>query len=271
MRSIWIWSAVFLSTLSLRRATLFSAHAAPQSLYFYPRSPCGERPSDIVTIKQEATISIHALLAESDGRYRRCHHYARNFYPRSPCGERLVGHCDGVWYVVFLSTLSLRRATGTDCAGVPAAGFLSTLSLRRATRSHNIHVCLHDIFLSTLSLRRATCGWWITRAMKAFLSTLSLRRATKGSGKSTTLTNFYPRSPCGERPRNLKSVAATPSISIHALLAESDPQRQSLPKSHYRFLSTLSLRRATPVRHQAPRKSWISIHALLAESDLGSP
>ena len=35
--------------------------------YFYPRSPCGERPSG----------------AASMSRYR-------NFYPRSPCGERLA-------------------------------------------------------------------------------------------------------------------------------------------------------------------------------------
>ena len=36
-------------------------------------------------------ISIHALLAESDGgRWLLCSRY-RNFYPRSPCGERLDG------------------------------------------------------------------------------------------------------------------------------------------------------------------------------------
>ena len=78
-------------------------------------------------------------------------------------------------------------------------------------------------------------------------------------------------------------------ISIHALLAESDRQN---PGEHYvafRFLSTLSLRRATPIMIRQPtptgflstlslrratfcltledRKIQISIHALLAESD----
>ena len=78
----------FLSTLSLRRATvLFNPYQYIVS-YFYPRSPCGERPygrindisrliflstlslrraTALKTIKALFdTISIHALLAESD-------------------------------------------------------------------------------------------------------------------------------------------------------------------------------------------------------------
>ena len=34
----------FLSTLSLRRATLFFQYTKFKSRNFYPRSPCGERP-----------------------------------------------------------------------------------------------------------------------------------------------------------------------------------------------------------------------------------
>ena len=34
--------------------------------YFYPRSPCGERPAQVGNRGQCAGISIHALLAESD-------------------------------------------------------------------------------------------------------------------------------------------------------------------------------------------------------------
>ena len=36
------------------------------SLYFYPRSPCGERPYVFFGKNKNAAISIHALLAESD-------------------------------------------------------------------------------------------------------------------------------------------------------------------------------------------------------------
>ena len=56
--------------------------------YFYPRSPCGERPA-----------LSGGTLSDVD------------FYPRSPCGERrgLWMSPGGFW--AFLSTLSLRRAT----------------------------------------------------------------------------------------------------------------------------------------------------------------
>ena len=57
------------------------------------------------------------------------------------------------------------------------------------------------------------------------------------------------------------------AISIHALLAESDALGAVTSPAVIRFLSTLSLRRAT---HEALHGGWllpISIHALLAESD----
>ena len=78
----------FLSTLSLRRATLLSIrnthnfdisiHAllaesdskrfgnTLEHLHFYPRSPCGERLDFPVSGFTASPISIHALLAESD-------------------------------------------------------------------------------------------------------------------------------------------------------------------------------------------------------------
>ena len=57
------------------------------------------------------------------------------------------------------------------------------------------------------------------------------------------------------------------TISIHALLAESDNRFIASRQLPAPFLSTLSLRRATCLVH-GQRLSWgISIHALLAESD----
>ena len=35
----------------------------------------------------------------------------QDFYPRSPCGERHTGNSIGRGNIIFLSTLSLRRAT----------------------------------------------------------------------------------------------------------------------------------------------------------------
>ena len=125
----------FLSTLSLRRATSTPpAAACDASTNFYPRSPCGER---LVGASQGADIghiSIHALLAESDCGLcgpcgRQLHFYPRSpcgerrwsrifshpmsyFYPRSPCGERRKLPVWLLFKMAFLSTLSLRRATG---------------------------------------------------------------------------------------------------------------------------------------------------------------
>ena len=128
--------------------------------------------------------------------------------------------------------------------------------------------------------------------MFVFLSTLSLRRATVfvNLGNIAT-TNFYPRSPCGERPSDVPVMSLTEygflstlslrrattrhdlppggaSISIHALLAESDGKSNKLAGLELVFLSTLSLRRATNTADQEARKRLISIHALLAESDI---
>ena len=57
--------------------------------------------------------------------------------------------------------------------------------------------------------------------------------------------DFYPRSPCGERLHVLGAVVDVFSISIHALLAESDVALRFQVVQILLFLSTLSLRRAT--------------------------
>ena len=146
-------------------------------------------------------ISIHALLAESDG-----------------------GFGVGSWpRVIFLSTLSLRRAT---TMGVTVLGI-----------QHNFYP--RSPCGERLPLFGALCGLII------FLSTLSLRRATPGKIRILNdIFYFYPRSPCGERHCNFTQKRHPLTISIHALLAESDSR------------VTVSYTPAT-----------ISIHALLAESD----
>ena len=103
----------FLSTLSLRRATFLFFSLVFGPIYFYPRSPCGERLIVYGFCAASIPISIHALLAESD----------------AWCMSRKTPV-----QAAFLSTLSLRRATLPETAAVvPSRQFLSTLSLRRAT------------------------------------------------------------------------------------------------------------------------------------------
>ena len=80
-------------------------------------------------------------------------------------------------------------------------------------------------------------------------------------------SNFYPRSPCGERHYDRNPHHGHTQISIHALLAESDVLGAVTSPSVIKFLSTLSLRRATVFCRALQNKFSISIHALLAESD----
>ena len=308
----------FLSTLSLRRATLTSIFLPQKPQNFYPRSPCGER--------QFFWFSLGARVSY--------------FYPRSPCGERLLGNAEAALPMSkFLSTLSLRRATSfSSCipnrrlkisihallaesdSPDPAHGFRdayfyprSPCGERPLSGSSRATVL---VFLSTLSLRRATTAFSMYGALPAFLSTLSLRRATACQAwRGTQRHNFYPRSPCGERRADYNK-----SMLLHLFLSTLSLRRatgESLangadvgyfyPRSPcgerlgnvvaelptWKFLSTLSLRRATSLlcrsnllrlyfyprspcgerqssSYSAYLEEGISIHALLAESDKNS-
>ena len=125
------------------------------------------------------SISIHALLAESDRPQPPKARVLKNFYPRSPCGERpfmTLRHCTTY---LFLSTLSLRRATLWVLRKVPMLGiFLSTLSLRRATQT--AYFLLSD---GMDFYPRSPCG----------------ERLVALKSNIRAIVNFYPRSPCGER------------------------------------------------------------------------
>ena len=105
-----------------------------------------------------------------------------------------------------------------------------------------------------------------------FLSTLSLRRATvyPGTWSGSILISIHALLAESD---NLRVVDGSKSsiISIHALLAESDFTMTITICTVSRFLSTLSLRRATARRASRQQPAGISIHALLAESDPEPP
>ena len=260
--------------------------------YFYPRSPCGERHGAELDIHHNFPISIHALLAESDSAGQAEKPGNRDFYPRSPCGERRPDNFVRGGHFRFLSTLSLRRATGI----VPirygfGATFLSTLSLRRATRlcqrqpraqAISIHALLAEsdgrTILSGADISdfypRSPCGERPALCRYAMVSA----------------PHFYPRSPCGERPGCASgNPARRPFLSTLSLrratffaifkpqiLTYFYPRSPCGERRHWQtgqsrtrqFLSTLSLRRATVGDTPPCCGCMISIHALLAESDL---
>ena len=260
---------VFLSTLSLRRATedwldagtlsRISIHAllaesdleAPARAflisYFYPRSPCGERPCTtiitICTVSFLSTLSLRrATNCTSIGRPKRLYFYPRSpcgerlstserlfmpshyFYPRSPCGERPANAVDQI----LPGHISIHALLAeSDCINV---SILFTFSI-------SIHALLAE---SDLQGHKCHC------IRSKFLSTLSLRRATPLLSNSVSSSAyFYPRSPCGERLFAPRAFAPVCFISIHALLAESDSVGYAARRRHRQFLSTLSLRRAT--------------------------
>ena len=191
-------------------------------------------------------ISIHALLAESDGGV----------------------DANTWWDNTFLSTLSLRRAT-RHSNGFPQMGQHFYPRSPCGERQWEGMKSLSEVeFLSTLSLRRATLAARDDSIMFVFLSTLSLRRATGPIIiRVCYYTYFYPRSPCGERLYVSYNQYNNTNISIHALLAESDHSRAEPLHMCHTFLSTLSLRRATSSIEEVSKYVVISIHALLAESD----
>ena len=114
--------------------------------------------------------------------------------------------------------------------------FLSTLSLRRATSNSKSSVILDSISIHALLAESDENNKYTQEGYQKFLSTLSLRRATVAAHTGRRkLRNFYPRSPCGERLINTYHRIFGEGISIHALLAESDSSSWSATATSQHF------------------------------------
>ena len=197
--------------------------------------------------EEQMEISIHALLAESDPALLIPRMDRRYFYPRSPCGERHGSYHGGIDTVhisihallaesdfrvhlckhldpcISIHALLAESDSHSGNLFYKALQFLSTLSLRRATPLAKVRHCEGYIFLSTLSLRRAT-RWARSRRRP---SSNFYPRSPCGERLMLPVLRclkryFYPRSPCGERLRAPSQRLYLHNISIHALLAESD-------------------------------------------------
>ena len=125
-------------------------------------------------------ISIHALLAESDGcRIEHDAAVAYDFYPRSPCGERLVPVLLSFSYSIISIHALLAESDEFQSVGIAHLFISIHALLAESDFAAQRPVRRHAKFLSTLSLRRATSRTVIMEGIKTiFLSTLSLRRAT---------------------------------------------------------------------------------------------
>ena len=170
------------------------------------------------------SISIHALLAESD------------------CIITVLS----IVNVISIHALLAESDFNNGLAQWSNTKFLSTLSLRRATTGIFLYLTFHEHFYP-----RSPCGERLFLYFIPSIGTLHFYPRSPCGERLTSsfsifwICHFYPRSPCGERPDTSRTVCNVISISIHALLAESDQAANGFAN--------------------APPQ--ISIHALLAESD----
>ena len=231
----------------MRRATFWNTSYAFTKSYFYPRSPCGERPVSSALELPTGLISIHALLAESD--YRLAHivavsgrflstlslrratrrmlprtGHSWDFYPRSPCGER------------------------RNCLALTAD---RQYFYPRSPCGERLLAQANDLDISAISIHALLAesdGWpsFASFQRAAFLSTLSLRRATGRAGRPPArLPDFYPRSPCGERRENADKITRRYQYFYPRSPCGERRKLQDYATTATVFLSTLSLRRAT--------------------------
>ena len=262
-------SPLFLSTLSLRRATLRHCTTYLNCSRFLSTLSLRRATSSKII---SSSIRVY-------------------FYPRSPCGERRKPHKLAGRKLVFLSTLSLRRATDTSALMKCQVKFLSTLSLRRATfkppvKTHrqkhfyprspcgerlrvldgsksSIEISIHALLAESDDFSGTA---WVQEF--PFLSTLSLRRATALRQLQSALRrNFYPRSPCGERPRPIPAVTRVANFYPRSPCGERQPEKSESLTTYFISIHALLAESDHNVHPDTRRHDAISIHALLAESD----
>ena len=100
-----------------------------------------------------------------------------------------------------------------------------------------------NLFLSTFPLRGTSSRIIPTIEPSIFLSTFPLRGTSRRERRQQhRARDFYPRSPCGERPGVQRHLPRQGNISIHVPLAGNVPRRPPVMSRLARFLSTFPLR-----------------------------
>ena len=241
-----VYYQAFLSTLSLRRATSadYSCHNARPD--FYPRSPYGERQSNY----QHGENGYQFLSTLSLRRATNTHTYR-------------------VYCPAFLSTLSLRRATDKDHYVDNRTGISIHALLTESDDFRTLRVYYRSYFYprSPYGERPFIFSCYYNTRIISIHALLTESDCHNLNLPSRPIISIHALLTESDVFLTL-TVRNVPIISIHALLTESDSIHYSLsfrrgyfyPRSPYgerlfhrycyaastRFLSTLSLRRATP-------------------------
>ena len=257
----------FLSTLSLRRATRYLCCNGGDQSYFYPRSPCGERHQPRNIVDTAIRISIHALLAESDP-------HSKSSWPHFCISIHalLAESDDNLQVPETVSKISIHALLAeSDCnaAGHGPDGclFLSTLSLRRATKPSPRSIEEFQISIHALLAESDLIQDYNTRVWADFYprSPCGERRRGRNPGPRTNTISIHAL--LAESDELLECGAAHCKIFLSTLSLRRATIFSVRPYDAPIFLSTLSLRRATVWPYQRYFAVDISIHALLAESD----
>ena len=170
-------------------------------------------------------ISIHAPRAGSDRPSIIAQPLPKNFNPRSPCGERQTGKQAPALTLRFQSTLPVRGATQPVRL---APGSVRGISIHAPRAGSDVWTEACAALNELISIHAPRAGSDVgpedaSVPLDLFQSTLPVRGATmRSTGSPSPASNFNPRSPCGERPRQQKAPSRTGGISIHAPRAGSD-------------------------------------------------
>ena len=213
-------------------------------------------------------VSIHALLAECDGRRFRRPGGGDGFNPRTPCGVRRERRSAPPHGCPFQSTHSLRSATPVDSPGPYTIKFQSTHSLRSATVRLGVERFVRPVSIHALLAECDPVSGEIDTHFPVSIHALLAECDMASPFFPGVLVGFNPRTPCGVRPSLDKTEEQENQVSIHALLAECDMNILLGFYDDIQFQSTHSLRSATHNEPGFDAKIVVSIHALLAECDM---
>ena len=129
-----------------------------------------------------------------------------NFNPRSPCGERQVPPALPFAAALFQSTLPVWGATlPFSSAVVPKSISIHAPRVGSDAYGASAAPCAVLISIHAPRVGSDSTSSHILRRSSIFQSTLPVWGATASTSKPLfALTNFNPRSPCGERPKMAK-------------------------------------------------------------------
>ena len=124
--------------------------------------------------------------------------------------------------LLFLSTLSLRRATANDTNNATSKEISIHALLAESDFVMPFFALSGAISIHALLAESDPLADGAEPHAAISIHALLAESDTFPLTSKAISSHFYPRSPCGERPFSAVALSVLPHISIHALLAESD-------------------------------------------------